>query len=154
MAQGTQDTEKTPRSINFEKPLLDWIDANYPNRSEYVNDLVRADMNSNGGVQSSAVQRFHQRRLETEKRSLESQLDAIEDELEDLTTQNTQQQEAMLGEIDSVIDDMVDSNATIATDAPRIERIARDYFSGDTETCISVLKERREERDIDAEVVR
>ena len=105
-------------------------------------------------MQSSAVQRFHKRRLKTEKRALESQLEAVNDEIEELTTQPTHQQEAMLGEVDSVIDDMVDANATMATDAPRIDRIAREYFNGDVETCVAAISDRKDERDIEQAVIR
>lgn len=92
--------------------------------------------------------------LESQRNQREREISNKREELDRVETMLDEYKPRGISEIDAVIDDMVDANATMATDAPRIDRIAREYFNGDVETCIAAISDRKDERDIEQVVIR
>jgi len=114
-------SEKEPRSINFTKENLEYIDRNCNNRSGFVNDLVEAHRQGTSDMKE-AVARFRAEQLRSQKADLKGRLGSIESELEkveDNLTKAREQNKVKLSEAKQAL-----SETPKDTDNPAIQHWA------------------------------
>lgn len=84
------DTQRI--TIVVSQDNVDWLDANYNNRSAFIDDLI-TDYRQSGGDADNVVAQFRQRQIEAEIASLKSQLEAARDERQQIADTVTTQEE-------------------------------------------------------------
>ena len=72
-------SDRQPRSVNFDKDNLEWMDDNIGNRSEFINDLIHQYRQGTSEM-NDAVARFRLEQLASQEASLETRLESIRSE--------------------------------------------------------------------------
>ncbi len=98
------DEEKERIGITVSKENLEWLDENYNNRSGYIDDLL-TQARMNGGDIDSILRKQEKRKLQREMQNHRSQLELLEQQLEDLEEADSMEQH----EYDRSLEDLLDT---------------------------------------------
>lgn len=158
MTDGTADAEEMVMlSGRVPESLKRLVDADERNNQEVLRAALWREF---GGERKAALERrLEEQRdrvslIERQRNERQRELEDEQDELERIKTLLEERKPQELIEIDDLIDDMVDHGAVMPRDAERVQRIAREHYDGNVDDCVAAITERRQDRDIDTEVVR
>lgn len=84
------DTQRI--TIVVSKDNVDWLDANYNNRSAFIDDLI-TDYRESAGQADNVVAQFRKRQIDAQISSLKSQLEAARDERQEIADSVTTKKE-------------------------------------------------------------
>lgn len=97
------DTQRITITVSTDN--LNWLDANYNNRSAFIDDLL-TDYRESGGQTENVVAEFRKRQIEAEIASLKSQLESAREQREaiadSVTTHEERQREIAREAVDQL----------------------------------------------------
>lgn len=108
-------------SVSVSKQNVTWLDANYNNRSAYINDLLTEAREGDGQVKA-AIREYQIQQLEEEVAGMESRLESKTDRLENLKAQ----QESEAEKRERILEDAKEAldGANLVPDNPAVKNWA------------------------------
>jgi len=148
---------KSQVKVYLPEELHDLLNADSRSNSEAVEAALWAEY---GGQKKAAIEV----RLENKRNQLKAAKDTLESERQNVTELENEvsklqsmvetvedKDEARIGDIDEILDDMVETGSSIWPKANQVEEIAREHYGGigDRKEAFQDIKERAEERELD-----
>jgi predicted nucleic acid-binding Zn-ribbon protein len=118
----TQNGQRITITVSEEN--LSWLDANYNNRSGYINDLLTKAKEGSGQV-DDAIRRYQIQQLKSEITGMETEIQTKKQRLETLENEREneiKEQERLLEEAKSSLDgtELVSENPAVQTWAEKV----------------------------------
>lgn len=133
------DEEKERIGITVSTENLEWLDENYNNRSGYIDDLL-TQARMNGGDIDSILRKQEKRKLQREMQNHRSQLELLEQQIEDLEEADSMEEH----EYDRSLDDLLETlrkGGKVWPGHNLVEEVSREH-SVEADRVIDDLRER------------